>query len=242
MRIIIVRHGDPNYEIDSLTEVGWEEARYVADRIAEMDVKDFYVSPLGRAQDTASCTLKKLGRTAITYDWLQEFPPTIARPDRKGQSICWDWLPQDWAQEERFYSVKDWLEVDAMKNSRVKQQYDKVCNSLDELLSSYGYVREKNYYRVEAANSDTIVFFCHFGVECVMLSRLLNVSPMILWHGFCAAPSSVTTVYTEERRKGIASWRVAEFGDTSHLYKAGKKPSFSARFCECYDNMDERHD
>ena len=129
-----------------------------------------------------------------------------------------------------------------MKNGRVKQQYDKVCNSLDELLSSYGYVREKNYYRVEKANSDTIVFFCHFGVECVMLSRLLNVSPMILWHGFCAAPSSVTTVYTEERRKGIASWRVAEFGDTSHLYKAGKKPSFSARFCECYDNMDERHD
>ena len=242
MRIIIVRHGDPNYEIDSLTEVGWEEARLVADRIAGMDVTEFYVSPLGRAQDTASCTLKKVGRTAITYDWLREFPPTIVRPDREGQSICWDWLPQDWAQEERFYSVRDWLEVDTMKNGRVKQQYDKVCNSLDELLSSYGYVREKNYYRVEKANSDTIVFFCHFGVECVMLSRLLNVSPMILWHGFCAAPSSVTTVYTEERRKGIASWRVAEFGDTSHLYKAGKKPSFSARFCECYDNMDERHD
>lgn len=26
MRIIIVRHGEPNYEIDSLTEKGWEEA------------------------------------------------------------------------------------------------------------------------------------------------------------------------------------------------------------------------
>ena len=26
MRLIIVRHGDPNYEIDSLTEKGWREA------------------------------------------------------------------------------------------------------------------------------------------------------------------------------------------------------------------------
>ena len=26
MRIIIVRHGEPNYEIDSLTEKGWTEA------------------------------------------------------------------------------------------------------------------------------------------------------------------------------------------------------------------------
>lgn len=242
MRIVIVRHGDPNYEIDSLTETGWEEARLVAERIVQWDVAQFYVSPLGRARDTASCTLKKLGRTAITYDWLREFPPLIHRPDRERPSICWDWLPQDWTGESRFYSVTDWLEVDAIKESSVKEEYQKVCNGMDELLASYGYVREGNYYRVEKANTDTIVFFCHFGVECVILSRLLNVSPMILWHGFCAAPSSVTTIYTEERRKGIASWRVAEFGDTSHLYIEGRKPSFSARFCECYDNMEERHD
>ena len=129
-----------------------------------------------------------------------------------------------------------------MQEGRVKEEYDRVCAGLDKILEEHGYVREHNYYRVEKANSDTIVFFCHFGAECVLLSRLLNVSPMILWHGFCAAPASVTTVYTEERRKGIASWRVSAFGDNSHLYAAGEEPSFSARFCECYDNEDERHD
>ena len=92
------------------------------------------------------------------------------------------------------------------------------------------------------ANTDTLVFFCHFGLECVLLSHLMNVSPMILWHHTAAAPTSVTTVYTEERRKGIASFRVASFGDISHLYIAGQEPSFSARFCETYDNKDERHD
>ena len=81
MRLIIVRHGDPNYEIDSLTETGWKEARLVAEKIAQLDVKDFYVSPLGRARDTASCTLEKMGRTATICDWLEEFPPRIKRPD-----------------------------------------------------------------------------------------------------------------------------------------------------------------
>ena len=53
MRLIIVRHGDPDYERDSLTEKGWREAAFLADRISRLDVKDFYVSPLGRARDTA---------------------------------------------------------------------------------------------------------------------------------------------------------------------------------------------
>lgn len=65
---------------------------------------------------------------------------------------------------------------------------------------------------------------------------------MVLWHGMCAAPSSVTTLVTEERRQGIASWRMSSFGDVSHLLCAGEQPSFAARFCECYANADERHD
>ena len=34
MRILIVRHGDPDYEIDSLTEKGWGEAGHLAERLA----------------------------------------------------------------------------------------------------------------------------------------------------------------------------------------------------------------
>jgi probable phosphoglycerate mutase len=64
---------------------------------------------------------------------------------------------------------------------------------------------------------------------------------MPVWHGFCAQPSSVTTVVTEERRKGIAAFRILAFGDTSHLYAHDEDPSFAARFCECYED-DTRHD
>ena len=59
MKILIVRHGDPDYSIDSLTEKGWKEAEYLSERLCRLDVKEFCVSPLGRAKDTASFTLKK---------------------------------------------------------------------------------------------------------------------------------------------------------------------------------------
>lgn len=243
MKLVIVRHGDPNYELDTLTETGWKEAKLVSERICKLDVKEFYVSPLGRARDTASCTLKKLNRTAITCDWLREFDPRILRPDANGTPmICWDWLPSDWTKEDCFYNENTWTDHPLMQQGNVKKEFDWVCNSLDALLKEHGYEREGRIYRAVAPNNDTLVFFCHFGLECVLIGHLTGISPMQLWHGFSAAPTSVTTISTEERREGFASFRVNSFGDISHLYAANQEPSFSARFCECYKNSEERHD
>lgn len=242
MRILIIRHGDPDYEKDSLTEKGWREAGLLADRIAKLKVTDFYVSPLGRAKDTASLTLKKMNRTAEERDWLREFPPSILRPDGRGQrKIAWDWLPEDWTAQPAYFLRDKWADTEVMREGKVKEAYADVIENFDRLLAEHGYVREGEYYRAERANRDTIVFFCHFGLECVLLSRLMNVSPMILWHHTCAAPSSVTTVVSEERREGKAIFRLTGFGDISHLYAGDEEPAFAARFCETFDS-EERHD
>lgn len=242
MKLVIIRHGDPDYEKDSLTEKGWKEAELLAERISRLEVKKFFVSPLGRARDTASCTLKKLGRTAEVLDWLQEFPPRVLRPDADGhRRIAWDWLPQDWMAEPKYFTREEWADTDIFREAEVGKAYEHIIRSFDQLLAEYGYVREGEIYRAKRSNKDTLVFFCHFGLECVLLSHLMNMSPMILWHGLCAAPTSVTTVITEERRQGKAIFRVNSFGDISHLYVAGEEPAFAARFCEIFDS-DERHD
>lgn len=241
MKLLIVRHADPDYSIDSLTETGWEEARLLSDRLVKMDIKAFYVSPLGRAKDTASLTLRKMGREAEVKDWLREFPAVVQKPGEP-DSIAWDWLPQDWTAEPRFYDKDRWLDVPVFRDAGVPELYGRVCEGLDRLLAQHGYVRDGNVYRVERRNEDTIALVCHFGLESVLLSHLLNVSPMVLWHGTCAAPASVTTLTTEERREGIALFRMNAFGDTAHLYAAGREPSFSARFCEYYGHPWQRHD
>ena len=240
MKLLIVRHGDPNYAIDSLTETGWKEAELLSHRLGKLDVKACYCSPLGRAKDTATATLKKLGMEAEICPWLREFAPKVKKPNREG--VAWDWLPQDWTAYPAFFNREKWMEHPAFVEAGVLEEAKWVWDGLDALLARHGYLRDGDFYRVQDANEDTIILFCHFGLECVLLSHLLNVSPMILWHGTCALPTSVTTLITEERREGIAYFRMNGLGDISHLYAAGQEPSFSARFCETYANTAQRHD
>ena len=239
MRLLLIRHGDPDYVHDDLTETGKREAALLAERIAPLPVRDYFVSPLGRARATAAPTLQRAGRQAAEKDWLQEFSIPIARPDVQGLSrIPWDWLPADWLQDERLSSAERWQENEIMAAAHVGQAYDRIVTAFDALLASYGYEREGLVYRVKRPNQDTLVFFSHLGLSCVLLSHLLNCSPMVLWHGTALAPSSVTTLYTEERRPGTAAFRAASIGDVSHLYAGGTEPSFAARFCEVYGNGD----
>ena len=239
MRLLFIRHGDPDYLRDDLTPAGRREAELLAERIAPMEIAEYCVSPLGRAKATAAPTLARAGRTASERDWLREFEIPVARPDLQGLSVVpWDWLPRDWTRDPRLFDPVLWKENEVFRAAGVGESYDRVTAAFDALLAERGYVREDRIYRAERPNAQTLAFFCHFGVSCVLLSHLMHVSPMVLWQGLCMAPSSVTTVYTEERRPGIASFRAASVGDVSHLWARGVEPSFAARFCEVYGNGD----
>ena len=134
MKILIIRHGEPDYSIDSLTEKGWREADYLAEMLSRQlsgeaaggspdrsqdgkpvgENRDgqvhFYMSPYGRAQDTAKATLSKLGRTAEVLPWLREFDVLIDRPDDQTRKrVAWDWPPADWMQDPRLYLADHWF-------------------------------------------------------------------------------------------------------------------------------------
>ena len=85
MKLLFIRHGDPDYEHDTLTEKGRREAEYLAERLSKLDITAFYTSPLGRAKDTAAPTLARAGREAEELDWLREFHAPILRPDGNGE-------------------------------------------------------------------------------------------------------------------------------------------------------------
>lgn len=241
MKLLIIRHGDPDYTIDSLTEKGRKEAELLAERLRSMKIDDFYVSPLGRAQATAEYTLSAMNRTAQTLPWLREFDAQIRDIHTGEKRIPWDLLPEDWTNTEDFYDKNKWSSVPIMAESHVIDKARIVYDGIDEILAKHGYVRNGNIYKAVRPNRETAALFCHFGVECVMLGHILGISPVILWHGFCAAPTSVTVLTTEERREGTAYFRMNAFGDTGHLYAGDEEPAFAARFCETFDS-DERHD
>ena len=260
MRILFIRHGDPDYVNDTLTEQGKIEARLLADMINDLGIDEAYVSPLGRAVDTAEYSLRALGKKATTLDWPREFPaevdPNTSEVARKAYAtelwtdeetgkykkrIIWDVLPSYFGQHPELFDVNAFMDSELVKESDMKEKYEYVISSFDRFLADNGYVRDGSVYRVEKGNSKTIAFFCHFGITAVLLSRLWNVSPFVTLQSLSTAPTSVTEVVTEERQKGIATFRTLRVGDLTHLNSAGVEPSFSGRFCERYENEDQRH-
>ena len=161
------------------------------------------------------------------FDFLEEFVDTLDA----GTTVLP--LSEKERKERVFYRRQPRTERSLLEGSQ--------SAGLDEVLAAHGYVRQGDHYTAVRPNCDTIALFCHFGVTCIMLSHLFCVAPVSLSQHFAAAPSSVTTVYTEDRREGIAQFRCTSFGDTSHLYLAHEPPSFSARFCETFKS-EERHD
>lgn len=233
MKLIFIRHAEPDYEHDSLTEKGWREAHLLADRVTKWDVQYFYCSSLGRARDTASETLSRLNRKAEILPWMQEFCVGAYNPGRQGTRVIpWDYYPDYWTHQDNFYLKDHWTEAECFDSDHLLKEYRNVTDHFDALLEKHGYRRDGRLYRVEQPNTDTLVFFCHLGSQFVVLSHLLGISPMILWHGAYVHPTSVTVLSSEEREAGAALFRIKCLGDISHLNQAGEVPSESGFFEE----------
>ncbi len=239
MRILIVRHGDPDYEHNCLTEKGKREAELLSERLFNENIKKAYLSPYGRADQTAHAFLDKTNIPYETHEFLKEFPIRVKKPNKNEETCMWDFLPSFVEKNPAFFKKEEWYKIPIIAEANAKELYDKTVEDFDEIIASHGYKRNGIYYDAVNSNTDTIAFFCHFGIESVLLSHLFNCAPHILLQNTLALTSSVTTLVTEEREKGKAFFRMIGFGDISHLY-GREEPSFQGRFCETFDSP-ERH-
>lgn len=240
MRLIFIRHAEPDYAHNTITEKGWKEARLLAPRVQQWDVTRFYCSPLGRARHTSQPSLEACRRNAVILDWLQEFPVEAYNVVNRRTATCWDMYPEVWTEQPELYSKDRWTEAPLLRGTAAEAEFARVSGGLDALLASYGYHRHHNYYHVDdiAARDATLVCFCHLGVSCVMLGYLLGISPMVLLHGLFIPASSVTVVQTEERIPGCAAFRAQTIGDTAHLYVGREPVSVMASFTEPFQDRE----
>lgn len=234
MKILIIRHGDPNYSIDSLTPKGWREAELLSRRLIQQPADAYYVSPLGRARDTARPTLEKLGQEATVLPWLQEFRAKVTNPHTSEQMIPWNLSPQYWTKQKELYDKDEWRTNGLFLTGNVEDIYRETADGMDALLASWGYVRDGAIYRCEKNTGATIVLFCHLALGMTILSHMLGVSPAVMWHSFFMPTSSVTTLITEERVQGEVFFKCMQMGDTSHLYAGNEPVSHAGLFQEIY--------
>ena len=251
MRIIFVRHGEPDYANDCLTEKGVRETKLLGEYLKNYDLGTVCVSPLGRARQTAEIAAEQYGYQLTTAWWLEEILKIVdmtmfpeleyayrnSRLESPGQYfIPWDIMPGYLNQHHEYMDPIDWRQTAIAKAGNLAEIYDRRIAGMDDFLAKHGYVRNGNIYTTEQGNHDTLTFFCHFGISSLLISHLINVSPFALWHGFSVNTSAITEIMTEEREKGVVSFRINRMGDISHLANTGEEPSFNARFCEVFED------
>ncbi len=220
MRIVFIRHGDPNYDIDCLTELGHKQAKIAAQRLLKEGIEEIYSSPLGRARQTAQAFSEASGISDIKIlDFMQEirFGTEEMLYDNK-----WNpWLVvEDLVKNGKDIQTPDWREYPLFKNNLATVDVDKIGTEADKWLATLGYEREGYFYRCTRKDDKekTIALFCHGGSSTAFFSRVLNQQFPYMCAVLLHYPHTTISVIKFNKTPGSLSQPIVELlNDARHL-------------------------
>ena len=223
MRIILVRHGDPNYEKDCLTELGHKQAAVAAQRLLKEGIDEIYSSPLGRARQTASYFSEASGIKDIhILDFMQEI--RFGTEEDLYNNKWNPWLGvQALVREGKDLQSEAWRQYPVFKDNLATIDADKIGEEADKWLASLGYVREGQYYRntnssSSASSSRTLAIFCHGGASAAFLARVLNQQFPYMCGTLLHFPHTTITVLEFDDTPGALTLPIIELmNDARHI-------------------------
>lgn len=220
MRIILIRHGDPNYEKDCLTELGHKQAAIVAQRLLKEGIEEIYSSPHGRAQQTAKPFSQLSGISKVQIlDFIKEI--RFGTEEDLYNNKWNPWLGVDeLIREGRDLQTSDWREYPVFKDNLATVDADKIGVEADRWLAGLGYVREGLYYRNTRPDDTekTIAVFCHGGSSAAFMARVLNQQFPYMCGALMRYPHTTITILRFGRTPGNLSLPVIELlNDAGHL-------------------------
>ncbi len=225
MRLMIIRHADPDYANDTITATGKLEARALAEHLrtgASMaGPTRIFSSPMGRARATAAAVADALGLPVAIEEWTRELHALQVRETAGRSFAFWDADGATLLGEDAYADHQAPAWPAPLDEPGIRAQVTEVGTSSDAFLARLGYERSGHRYRVHARSDDRVAVFCHFAFGVTWLAHLLRIPARSMWAGFWLAPSSVTTVLFEERQDGWAVPRCIGLGECAHLRAAG---------------------
>ena len=212
MKLYIIRHADPDYENNTITDFGWEEAHALAQWLKDVHIDKIYTSPLGRAIDTAKPTCEIKGMTSEILPWTAEHIDYMRDNNLTPESEC----TYSYSIQNGIYDYKDFSSPERMKTVENMQK----CS--DEFLASLGYEREGALYKVTRENNDAIDVFCHGGFGGAWITYLMGNAPGNYWQTISLSTSSVTTfAFHNHSKTGYIRPTLCRLGEIKHIYDAG---------------------
>ena len=220
MLLYIVRHGDPVYVTDSLTERGKRQAEAVGKRIYDSQIDRIFSSPMGRALETAEPACRLLGLECNIEEWTHEIGDERLTPfpDGKLKSIT--------NVQNTYYLENGSIDLNyneaftctGINESNIKSAVDFIEKHGNEFLERLGYKKENGVYKILRNNEEKVALFCHSAFARAWLSVLLHIPFHIMWSSFSYTHTGVTVLEFKNNPNGITAPRCLCFSDMSHLY------------------------
>lgn len=225
MLLFYMRHGDPIYEPDSLTERGQRQAKALAERMKRCRPDRIISSSSNRAIQTAVPTAEALGKEIEILDWCNEGYAyedfTLIYEDKPRQWPFWDAGAREvfCSEEIRAYG-KEWYKHPYFAGTRIPEGWERMSKGTDALLLSLGYRHEGNGYIAERPNNDRIAWFAHQATGGAVMSHLLDIPYFELGLRFDMGHSGMTVI--DFAGDGFVVPRVLQWSNDSHLFYMGE--------------------
>lgn len=223
MLLYIIRHGFPDYETDSLTDLGKLQAEAVGKRIAKSKIDRIFTSPMGRARQTAEPACRLLGLEATVEEWTREVGEEqhTTFPDGNPTPLCAMQNTVLRTDADFRLTFDRSFESEALKQSGMKARYDYIQENSDKFLEKLGYRAEGNAYRIIKPNEEKVAVFCHALFGMTWISQLLKIPFHMMWTSFCYSHTGVTILEFENNKDGWTAPKCLSYCDLSHIYAEG---------------------
>lgn len=209
MKLYIIRHGDPDYEHNTITPYGHEEAKALAEWFDDIPLDEIYTSPLGRAIDTASYTCKRKGLEPLILPWAEESMDYM-QPVTPDVTLSYRFSTDG--------GVTEYVDYDDERQPTLTR----LVESCDAFLAEHGYERDGAFYKLTAPNDKRIALFCHGGFGTALTAHLLGIPCSLGFPSMFMTTTSVTTFeFRDYYHNGYTRPRLIRFGEVTHLHQKG---------------------
>lgn len=220
MLLYIVRHGDPIYETDTLTERGKLQAEAVGKRIYDSKIDRIFSSPMGRAKETADPACRLLGLEKNIEEWTHEIGDERLTPFPDGKMKSISFIQNTYYLENGNINLPYEKSFDCagINQSDMKSAVRFIEEHGNEFLERLGYKEENGVYRILRENNEKVALFCHAAFSRAWLSVLLHIPLHIMWSSFSYTHTGVTILEFKNNPNGFTAPQCLCFSDVSHLY------------------------
>ncbi len=224
MRLIMIRHGEPDYEKDCLTPAGKKQAEAVSLRLEREGISQIWSSPMGRALGTAEYTAKRLGLEVHVLDFMHEI--SWGGPGVPESGHPWTLSERMLAEENYDFLTMNWREHPYYRDNEATVSFDRVSACFDQFLAGQGYRHEGRHFLCGENTDRTVALFSHGGSGACVLAHMLSLPFPYVISVLSYDFTSVIILNFPDRPGQYVCPRLELFNDTAHLQQTVSVPHF----------------